>query len=138
VRAGEKEAAANHEANAALREANFGNAAEARKRVALALALAKGRDVLYPAALALAMAGDAERAQSLANDLNKAFPQDTIIQFHYLPSLTAQLALSRNDSGNAIEVLQKAIPYELSDSGLRALYPAFFSRSSLPGLAPRE
>jgi tetratricopeptide (TPR) repeat protein len=36
-RAGEKEAAANHEANAALREAFFGNAAEARKRVASAV-----------------------------------------------------------------------------------------------------
>ena len=64
-RAGEKEAAANHQAKAALREAFFGNPAEARKRVASALALAKGRDVLYPAALALALAGDAERAQSL-------------------------------------------------------------------------
>ena len=61
------------EANAALREAFFGNAAEARKRVASAFALAKGRDVLYPAALALALAGDAKRAQSLANDLNRPF-----------------------------------------------------------------
>ena len=125
-RAGEKEAAANHEANAALREAFFGNAAEARKRVASAFALAKGRAVVYPAALALALAGDAERAQSLANDLNKAFPQDTIIQFNSLPTLRAQLALSRNDGASAIELLQKAIPYEYSDYGLGALYPAFF------------
>jgi serine/threonine protein kinase/tetratricopeptide (TPR) repeat protein len=125
-RAGEKEAAANHEANAALREAFFGNAAEARKRVASAFVLAKGRDVLYPAALALALAGDAKRAQSLADDLNQAFPQDTIIQFNSLPTLRAQFALSRNDGANAIDLLQRAIPYEYSDYGLRALYPAFF------------
>ena len=125
-RAGEKEAAANHEANAALREAFFGNAAEARKRVASAFVLAKGRDVLYPAALALAIVGDARRAQSLDNELNKAFPQDTIIQSNSLPTLRAQLALCHNDGANAIELLQKGIPYEYSDYGLRGLYPAFF------------
>ena len=61
-----------------------------------------------------------------ADDLNKAFPQDTIIQFNSLPTLMAQLALSRNDGANAIEVLQTAIPYEFSDYGFGALYPAFF------------
>ena len=124
-RAGEKEAAANHEANAALREAFFGNAAEARKRVASAFALARGRDVIYPSALALAIAGDAARAQSLADDLNKAFPEDTIIQFNSLPTLRAQLALNRNDAAKAIEFLLSSVPYEFSDFGLKALYPAF-------------
>jgi eukaryotic-like serine/threonine-protein kinase len=124
-RAGEKEAAANHEANAALREAFFGNAAEARKKVVAAFALSKGRDVLYPSALALAIAGDAARVQSLADDLNKTFPEDTIIQSNSLPTLRAQLALRRNDSAKAIEFLQTSVPYEFSDFGLRALYPAF-------------
>ena len=112
-RAQEKETAAGYAAEAAVREALFGNASEARQRTAAALAPSTGRDVQYGAALALAFAGDAVRAQSLANDLGKRFSEDTIVQFNYLPTLHAQLALSRNDTLKAIDVLQAAGPYEL-------------------------
>jgi serine/threonine protein kinase/tetratricopeptide (TPR) repeat protein len=124
-RAGEKEAAANHEADAALREALFGNAAEARKRVTAAFALSKAQSVQFPAALALALVGDAVRAQSMVEDLSRHSPQNTIIQFNYIPTVRAQLALNRHDGAKAIELLQSAIPYELSDFGPAALYPAF-------------
>ena len=117
-RAEEKETAASYEAEAALREALFGNSAEARQRAAAALALSTGRDVQYGAALALALAGDAARAQALADDLAKRFPEDTVVQFNYLPTLHAQLALSRNDASKAIELLQAAAPYELGSRGL--------------------
>jgi predicted Zn-dependent protease len=112
-RAEEKETAASYEADAALREALFGNVVEARQRVAAALALSTGRDVQYGAALALAIAGDAARAQTLADDLAKRFSEDTLVQFNYLPTLHAQLAFSRNDSSKAVEALQAASPYEL-------------------------
>jgi tetratricopeptide (TPR) repeat protein len=125
-RAEEKEAAAGYEAEAAVREALFGNAAEARKRVAAALVLATGRDVQDGAALALALAGDAARARPLADDLANRFPEDTIVQFNYLPRIHAQLALIRNDSSKAIEALQAAAPYELgSPSSPSALYPVY-------------
>ena len=114
-RAEGKESAALYEANVATREALFGNAAEARQRAAAALALSNGRDVQNRAALALALAGDAGRAQALADDLGKRFPKDTIVQFHVLPTLHAQLALTRTDASKAIEVLQAARPYELGD-----------------------
>ena len=52
------------EANAALREAEFGNVAAAKQGVAAALALAPGRDVKLLAALALARTGETARAQS--------------------------------------------------------------------------
>jgi eukaryotic-like serine/threonine-protein kinase len=71
----EKAAAAGYEADATVREARFGNAAEARQRVAAALALSAGRDVVYRAALTLALAGDAPQAQALANDLGQRFPK---------------------------------------------------------------
>ncbi len=93
----EKERAAIYEADAALREAVFGNSTEARQRAAAALALSTGRDVQYAAALALASAGDAVRAQALADDLAKRFPEDTIAQFNYLPTIHARIALGRND-----------------------------------------
>jgi eukaryotic-like serine/threonine-protein kinase len=122
-RAEDKETAAGYEAEAALREAFFGNAAEARERAAAALALSNGRDVQYEAALALTLAGDA--AQALADDLAKRFPEDTVVQFNYLPTLRAQLALSRNDSSKAIEALQAAAPYELGNVGYGALHPVY-------------
>jgi len=129
-RAEQKETAAGYEAEAAMREALFGNATEARQRAAAALAVSTGRDVQYGAGLALALAGDASRAQALADDLGKQFPEDTVVQFNYLPTIHAQLALSRNDSSKAIEALQAAAPYELGSpiSGgafSPALYPVY-------------
>jgi eukaryotic-like serine/threonine-protein kinase len=125
-RAEEKETAASYEYEAALREALFANAAEARQRAASALRLSTGRDVQYGAALALAFAGDAGRVQVLADDLGKRFPEDTIVQFNYLPTLHAQLALTRSDSSKAIEALQSASSYELGNvSGYTALYAVY-------------
>ena len=109
----EKETAAGYEAEVALWEALFGNAAEARRRSAAALGLSNGRDVQYGAALALAFTGDAGQALALADDLGKRFPEDTLVKFKYLPTIRAQLALSRNDSPRAINNLQVAAPYEL-------------------------
>ncbi|MGO9401985.1 MAG: protein kinase domain-containing protein [Terriglobales bacterium] len=112
-RAEEKETAATYSARSGLREALFGNAAEARQQVLSALGLTTGRDVNWTGALALALAGDAVRAQALADDLGKRFPEDTLVRVVYLPTLHAQIALNRNDSSKAIEDLQAAAPYEL-------------------------
>jgi tetratricopeptide (TPR) repeat protein len=116
-RAEEKEVAANDEAAAALREALFGNAVEARQWAAAALGLSNNRNVQFRATLALAFAGDAVRAQMLADDLGKRDPEHTLVQFNYLPTIRAQLALSRNDSSKAIEALQPVAPYELGSPG---------------------
>jgi eukaryotic-like serine/threonine-protein kinase len=124
-RADEHEAAAAYEAEAALREALIGNTTGARHRIDSALRLSKGRDVQSGVALAYALIGDAARAQRLAEDLEKNFPEDTIVRFNYLPTLRAQLALSRNDPSRAIEFLQAAAPYELGNVGYFALYPVF-------------
>jgi tetratricopeptide (TPR) repeat protein len=112
-RAEEREAAARYRAAAALREALFGNAAEARQQVPATSELSTGRDVQYGAALALALTGDAVRVKALADDFGKAFPADTIVQFNYLPTLHAQLALLHNGASRAAEILQTAVPYEL-------------------------
>jgi tetratricopeptide (TPR) repeat protein/predicted Ser/Thr protein kinase len=125
-RAEEKETAAGYEADAAAREALFGNEAEARQRVAAVLALSTGRDVKYGAALALALAGDAHRAQVLADDLGKRFPEDTIVQFNYRPTIHAQFALDRNDTSRAIEALQAATPYELGLPGTGSFTPGLY------------
>jgi tetratricopeptide (TPR) repeat protein len=122
TRADERETAGSYEAEAALREALFGNAAEARQRATAALGLSTGRDVQNQATLALALAGNASLADPMADDLAKRFPEDTEIQFIYLPMIRAQLALNGKDNVTAIRVLQTAVAYEL---GFR-LYPAYF------------
>jgi class 3 adenylate cyclase/tetratricopeptide (TPR) repeat protein len=120
-REGEKETAAGYEADAALREALFGNSAEARRLAVAALGLSTGLDVQGGAALALAIAGDAQ-SQKQADDLSEHFSESTIAQFNYLPTIHAQLALNRNDGSKAIEALQVATAYELGIV-LFALYP---------------
>ena len=130
ARAQEKETAAGYEAAASLREALFGNPSESRERASAALALSAGRDVVFGAALALAFAEDASRAQALADELAKHFPEDTVVQFNYLPTIHAQIAFLRNVPSKAIEALQAAAPYELGSpvSGgafSPALYPVY-------------
>lgn len=127
VQAEKTEVAAGYQAEAAFREAVFGNAMEARSRAATALALSKGRDVEYEAALALALAGDAQRARTLADDLARRFPEDTIVHFIFLPALRAQLALSANHSSEALETIHTATPYELGrpTGSATALYPVY-------------
>jgi eukaryotic-like serine/threonine-protein kinase len=116
-RAGKKETAAGYDAVSALREALLGNADGARKQAILAKRRAS-RDMDYGLALALAYAGDAGRAQALSDDLGKRFPEGTILQFNYLPTLRAKLALLRSNPQQALDSLQAAAPYEL---GLPAL-----------------
>ena len=52
------------------------------------------------------------QARRLADDLGKRFPQDTLVQFHYLPAIYAEELLQRNDYGKAMEVLAAAASHE--------------------------
>lgn len=128
-RAEKKEPAASYEAEAALREALFGNVGEARGRAAAALGLSTGRDVQFEVALALAFVGEAVHAQGLADDLAKRFPEDTIVKFNYLPSIYAQLSTRRDKADKSIEILQDASPFEMGQVGgatlLSSLYPVY-------------
>jgi len=129
--AAHREKAAVFETRAALWEAFYGNAPTAKPAAMAALALAKNREVQYGAALALAIAGDSSQAQTLTNDLESSFPEDTSVKFSYLPTVRAFLALNHGDPAKAIELLQVAVPYELgqprsTQTGFfGALYPVF-------------
>jgi eukaryotic-like serine/threonine-protein kinase len=137
-RVGKNETAATYEAETALSEAHFGNAEKARERAEAAVNLSSGRDVQYIATLALALAGHTSRAQSLADDFAKRFPEDTVVQVNYLPTLNAQLALITHDSAKAIELLQRAAPYDLGDVAGN-LYPIFVrGQAYLAGNRGRE
>jgi eukaryotic-like serine/threonine-protein kinase len=115
------------QAGASLREALFGNATQARQRAATALDHSNSREVEFGAALALLLSGDADRAQQLADDLERRFPEDTIVHFSYLPVVKARAALNHGDAQKAIELLQATVPYELGASRFLfgALYPIY-------------
>jgi eukaryotic-like serine/threonine-protein kinase len=121
---GQKEAAALYSAGFGAITAWLGNADEARRYADLGLQRSTGRDVVYLGALALACADDRVRAQTLADDLAKKFPEDTMVQFSYLPELRAKLALGAGNPSEALEALQAAAPYELGGAGI-PLYPAY-------------
>ena len=84
IRADSKETAALWQVNAALREAEFGNAAAAKQGVAAALTLAPGRDIKVLAALALAQVGDAARAKAIVEELEKSNPTNTVLKLYWL------------------------------------------------------
>ncbi len=114
-RIGEKEAAAGREMNAALREAEFGNAAQARSQTASALALDSTQGTQILAALALARAGDSDQAQKMADELEKQNPLNTTINRYWLPTIRAAIELNRQNPAKALEILQTAAPYELGE-----------------------
>ncbi len=128
-RADKREIAATYSAVSGLREALFGNATEARRRVTFAVGSARGRDMEYCAALALAYAQDVGRAQTLTDDLAKRFPEDTVVQFNYLPTLRSKLAANRGNASEAIEALRVASPYDLGKVSVTtdwsAVYPVY-------------
>ena len=128
---GDREKAAIYQAAEAVCEAHFGNRDEAIELARGALELGKGRDVEYAVAFALALSGDSSGAQKLAEDLARRFPEDTPVQFEYLPTLRALFALYDKAPLDAIERLQTALPYDLAMPGTAffakfgGLYPAY-------------
>jgi tetratricopeptide (TPR) repeat protein len=115
---GDRAASASFRAARAVWEAMYGNLAEAKASANAALEASRGRDVQYAAGLALAMAGDTARSQSLADDLEKRFPEDTFAKFTYVPVLRALSALKDRNPADGLEHLQVALPYELAANGL--------------------
>jgi DNA-binding winged helix-turn-helix (wHTH) protein/Tfp pilus assembly protein PilF len=123
-----------YEADAAVREALFGNVLTARQRAVEAIELSKSKDVAFGAGFALALSGDSSRSQALREDLSRRLPEDTRVQFTYAPTLRALLALNHSQPLKAVELLQTTIPYELGNPseggsefllGAGNLYPAY-------------
>jgi serine/threonine protein kinase/tetratricopeptide (TPR) repeat protein len=129
VRADSKETGALWQMNSAVREAEFGEVAEARRRATAALALASGRDVNVLAALVFARIGDAARAKGLVEDLEKRYPSNTTLRLYWLPSIKAANELNKGNSSQALAFLEAAAPYELGNPpplpNLGTLYPAY-------------
>ena len=121
-RDGQKENAALWQTTLAWREAELGNNTEARRQAQAALALVFTRDSQIYAALAHAPA-DVVEATRISDDLEKRYPQDTMMNHYWLPSIRAAIALQRRTPDKAVELLQTAAPYESGSAG--PMYPAY-------------
>lgn len=76
-------------------------------------------------ALALAMCGDAARAEKLAAETSKLYPNGTIWNAVQLPAIRAAIALSREEPSRSVDLLASAAVYER----------AYFEAPYLRGLA---
>ena len=114
-RNGHNENAAIWLANAALREAAFGNVSESRHLAGEAFKMRQASQAVESAsALALAMSGDNERATSLAQDLNHRFPADTQTHSLWLPTIQSQIDLNRKNPRAALNQLNAAASMDLA------------------------
>jgi eukaryotic-like serine/threonine-protein kinase len=114
-RNGSTDTAALWQVDEALREAEFGNTALARKAAADALSLSSKPDIELLAALALARSGDTVQSSALADKVDAEFDRDTMIQDYWLPTIRGAIAIDRGDPQKAVELLTVASEYELGE-----------------------
>ena len=72
--------------------------------------------------MALAMTGDGSRAQAIADDLGRRFPDDTMLHQVIIPCIRGWIEMKKAPDA-AIQGLQSAAPYELGyDPALLPIY----------------
>jgi eukaryotic-like serine/threonine-protein kinase len=127
-RTDERETAAEYLSHAAIRDALVGDIGDARQEAQAALATANSRLAEAFSAIALGLAGESAQAERLATDLGKRFPQDTAVQFNFLPMIRSAVALHGGDGKRAVDALAASTPYELAEGNgafTFALYPVY-------------
>ncbi len=124
-RSGAPETAAFWAMSQAIREVELGDTAAARQSIATARALSNGRDVELLSSLVYARLGDAPASQKISDRIDHDSPVDTLIQGFWLPSIRASLELSHGNAQRAVEILEAAQPYDLSQPAQFQLSTAF-------------
>jgi len=117
------EGAANGMAGEALTEAALGNTARARELArAAAQAVAGGQNARFTVAMADALTGGLARAQAAADELEREFPTDTMLNLVVVPTLRATIALQGDNPDRALELLKPAAPYDMGEAGFGVNY----------------
>jgi len=138
--AGVLEMAALWAAQAAMREAELGEAVRARKGAEEALGIAGGRYVNCVAGYALARAGEAAAARAIMESLEREHPH-TSVQRYWIPCIRAALAMQERRWKEAVEALEPALAVELGlcmpfECGF--MLPAWLRGLALKGLGRAE
>ncbi len=102
----------------AYMEAVLQEKSHARDDVTEALKLSTSYNVVLQAASALAIAGDDKRALSLAEDVAKRRPYDTIVQYVAVPLVKAEVEIARGNPSKAIDQLNSAMVYARANTNV--------------------
>ncbi len=125
VHEGDKESAASCLAEGSIREAEAGFLLQARSYLAQAEKMSEGKEVQVLAALVSVRIGELKQAQKLSEELDKKYPQDTLVQKYWLPVIRAALDLRQGKGLKAIDDLEPAAALEVAAPSSLALYPAY-------------
>jgi eukaryotic-like serine/threonine-protein kinase len=97
----------------ATAEAMYGDSAMAKEDLKALPASLPDKEVEGDIGVVLAMIGDSNGAQKVLADLNKRFPDSTVLHIWAAPSIQALLALQGGHSNDAIEALNGISSYEM-------------------------
>jgi tetratricopeptide (TPR) repeat protein len=124
--AGLRERAALFEGARAVWSALFGVRDEAQKAAESALSLYHSRDADYGPAFALSLVHNSVSARTIQAELEKRYPEDTSVQFSYLPALRALDALNQGGPAKALELTHAGAPYDFAVPGTAFYSGAFY------------
>jgi eukaryotic-like serine/threonine-protein kinase len=114
-RKGSEEHAAFLDATGALREAEFGNFALARRSVTTTIALSSDRGGRIFTALALARSGAQKEAIQIIEEQRKEHPLNTVLQSYWVPCIYSAVDLANGRFSTAMTLLEPTRPYELGN-----------------------
>jgi eukaryotic-like serine/threonine-protein kinase len=108
-----KEAAAQLVAQQAIRAAVFRDCGKVSALTAKVLTFSRDRSFLYQSANALATCGQTPAAQTMIEEMQKRFPQDTLLNSVSIPLIRAQLELNRGNAAQALQLLESARRFDV-------------------------
>ena len=108
-----RDAAAQLISQQAIRAATFRDCGRVSALTGKALSFSRDLSNLHRSANALAACGQAAAAQSLVEEMQKRFPQDTLLDSVWIPLIRAQLELARGNAAQALQLLESARKYDV-------------------------
>jgi eukaryotic-like serine/threonine-protein kinase len=123
--------------------AELGQTAVAKKAAQEALAISKDRDSIVGSAIVMARSGEGSAAEKGAAAVAGEFPNDTVLNSVSLPVLHAIILLQSNHAAEAVQQLEKALPYDLGSGPNGGNYISMYYRGQAylkktDGAAARE
>jgi tetratricopeptide (TPR) repeat protein len=109
---GLRETAAYWRLSALLRRTGVGEYADTRDVAASAQSMTTNSTMLSVAAMALARAGESNRAQAIADDIRKKEPLNQLLNEYLLPPVLAVIELNHGQAQRALDLLKPSSGYE--------------------------
>jgi eukaryotic-like serine/threonine-protein kinase len=110
----------------ALEDAEAGKDVQARRYESEAARSKLDRNNRIALALALARSGRTEEAGQLADQISAERPEDTLVQYYFIPTIRAAIKLRQHDPAASVDLLRGTAKYDLAFTGsFDYVYPAY-------------